>query len=93
MAQFLHSGFWGLLGGSALIAGAAVGYLVTLPQRLVGAIMAAGAGVLISALSFDLMDEAYRRGGVDSTAIGFLAGAGAYTIANLIIARGGGKAS
>ena len=89
MAQFLHSGFWGLLGGSALIAGAAVGYLVTLPQRLVGAIMAAGAGVLISALSFDLMDEAYRRGGVDSTAIGFLAGTGAYTIANLIIARGG----
>ena len=55
--------------------------------------MAAGAGVLISALSFDLMDEAYRRGGVDSTAIGFLAGTGAYTIANLIIARGGGKAS
>ena len=44
--------------------------------------MAFGSGVLISALSFDLMDEAYKRGGFDSTAIGFLGGAAIYTLAN-----------
>jgi hypothetical protein len=31
-----------------------------------------GSGVLISALSFDLMAGAYRRGGFDSTSAGFL---------------------
>jgi len=36
--------------------------LLKLPQR----VMAFGAGVLISALSFDLMDEAYRQGGTVS---------------------------
>ncbi|MDB5717664.1 MAG: zinc/iron permease, partial [Sphingomonas bacterium] len=63
MPQYLQAGLWGRLGGSALIVGAAVAYLVSLPQRLVAGIMALGAGVLISAVAFDLMDEAYRRGG------------------------------
>jgi ZIP family zinc transporter len=53
--------------------------------------MAFGGGVLISALSFDLMDEAYRRGGFDSTAIGFLGGAALYTAANWYLARRGAK--
>jgi ZIP family zinc transporter len=37
--------------------------------------MAFGSGGLISALAFELMDEAYKRGGFDSTAIGFISGA------------------
>ena len=49
--------------------------------------MAFGAGVLISALSFELMDAAYRRGGFLSTGTGFLVGAGAYTVANWLLAR------
>ncbi|HTL32862.1 MAG TPA: hypothetical protein VL326_07050 [Kofleriaceae bacterium] len=53
--------------------------------------MAFGAGVLISALAFDLMDEAYQRGGFDSTAIGFLSGAVVYTLAGLALARKGAK--
>ena len=69
------AGFWGLVGGSALLIGAATAYFARLPQRLIAAIMAAGSGVLISAVAFDLMDEAYRRGGFDSTAIGFFGGA------------------
>jgi ZIP family zinc transporter len=68
---WLQAGFWGLVGGSALVLGAAVGYYAKIPPRAIAAIMAFGAGVLISALSFELMNEAYRRGGVDSTAIGF----------------------
>lgn len=91
MPQYLHAGLWGLFGGSALMVGAAVAYLIALPQRVVAAVMAMGAGVLISAVAFDLMDEAYQRGGFDSTALGFLAGAGAYTLANIIISRRGAK--
>ena len=53
--------------------------------------MAFGSGVLISALSFDLIDEAYRRGGFDSAALGFIAGAALYTVANWYLARRGAK--
>ena len=45
--------------------------------------MAFGSGVLISALSFELMDEAFRRGGLWPTAVGFLGGATVYTFANI----------
>ena len=91
MPQFVQAGLWGLLGGSALLVGAAVAYLVALPQRLVAGIMAMGAGILISAVAFDLMDEAYQRGGFDSTALGFLGGAAVYTVANVLISRRGAK--
>jgi ZIP family zinc transporter len=82
---------WGLVAGSALLLGAAAGYFARVPQRLIAAVMAFGGGVLISALSFDLMDEAYKRGGFVSTAIGFLGGAAAYTAANWYLARQGAK--
>ncbi|HEX6898975.1 MAG TPA: ZIP family zinc transporter [Thermoanaerobaculia bacterium] len=91
MPAWVEAGFWGLVAGAALLLGAAVGYFVRVPQRLIAAIMAFGSGVLISALSFELMDEAYRRGGFDSTAAGFLGGAVVYTVANWLLARQGAK--
>src|SRR5918911_3097447 len=91
MPLWLWAGLWGLVAGSALLIGAAVGYFARVPQRLVASIMAFGSGVLISALSFDLMDEAYRRGGFDSTAVGFVGGAAVYTAANWYLARQGAK--
>src|SRR3954462_15778822 len=89
MPIYVQAGLWGLVGGSALLVGAAIAYFVTLPPRLVAAVMAAGSGVLISAVAFDLMDEAYAKGGFDSTSIGFLAGAAVYTAANVYISRRG----
>jgi ZIP family zinc transporter len=88
---WLQAGFWGWVAGSALLLGAAIGYFARVPQRLIAAIMAFGGGVLISALSFDLMDEAYKRGGFDSTAIGFVGGALVYTAANWFLSRQGAK--
>jgi ZIP family zinc transporter len=88
---WLQAGLWGLLSGSALVIGAGVGYYLNIPQRLVAGIMAFGSGVLISALSFDLMDEAYKGGGFDSTSIGFVGGALIYTIANIIVSKRGAK--
>ncbi|WP_342658573.1 ZIP family zinc transporter [Sphingomonas sp. NY01] len=91
MHQVVTAGLWGLVGGSALILGAAIPYLVTLPQRMIAAIMAIGSGVLISAVAFDLMDEAYAQGGFDSTAAGFVGGAAVYTLANIIVSRQGAR--
>src|SRR5690242_7669580 len=91
MPLWLSAGLWGLVAGAALLVGAAIGYLARVPARVIAGIMAFGAGVLISALSFELMDEAFKRGGFDSTAFGFLAGAFIYSCANWALARRGAK--
>jgi ZIP family zinc transporter len=91
MTEALMAGLWGLVGGSALLIGAGVGYLARLPQRMIAGIMAIGSGVLISAVAFDLMDEAFARGGFQATAIGFLGGALVYTLANIRLSRAGAK--
>lgn len=82
---------WGLLSGSALVLGALVAWWIRVPPRGVAAIMAYGAGVLISALSFELMDQAFHTDGLGSTAAGFLAGAILYTAANRRLAAHGAK--
>lgn len=89
MPVWLQAGGWGLLTGGALVVGALVAWFVRVPQRVVAAVMAFGSGVLISALSFDLVDEAERTGGLTPTVIGFLAGATVYVAANVVLARYG----
>ncbi|GIH95717.1 ZIP family metal transporter [Planobispora siamensis] len=91
MPQWLQAGLWGLVAGGALVLGAGIAWLVRVPARVVAGVMAFGAGVLISALAFDLVDEAERTGGLGPTSIGFLAGAGAYITANLVLARHGAR--
>jgi len=87
----LQAGLWGAVAGSALILGALAGYFLDLPKRLTAAVMAFGSGVLISVLAFDLMDNAYHRGGFAATAIGFLSGAAVYTAANWLLSHYGAK--
>ena len=53
--------------------------------------MAFGAGVLISALAFDLVDEAETTGGLTATVLGFLVGAVAYVLANVALAKRGAQ--
>ena len=89
--RWLMAGTWGLVAGSALIIGALVGYFSRINQRWIAAIMSFGSGVLISALSFDLMDEAYKTGGFDSTAIGFMSGAIIYTAVNIVLSKKGAR--
>lgn len=91
MAQWIHAAGWGLLAGGALVLGALVAWFVRVPRRVVALIMAFGAGVLISALSFELVDEAEATGGLAPTALGFLVGAGAYVGANTLLARRGAQ--
>ncbi|MFN8556493.1 MAG: ZIP family zinc transporter [Dehalococcoidia bacterium] len=91
MPPWMMAGVWGLVAGSALLVGAALGYSRDLPQRLIAAVMALGAGVLIAALAFDLMEDAFERGGLDSTALGFIVGAALFTGINWLLARNGAK--
>lgn len=83
--------FWGFVSGSALLLGALIGYYKQVPGKIIGLIMAFGSGVLISALAFELMDEAYKNGGFAASATGFLSGALIYTIANYLLSKKGAK--
>jgi zinc transporter, ZIP family len=91
MPLWAASLMWGLVGGGALLIGAAFGYFMPVRQRIVAGVMAFGSGVLISALAFDLMDEAFARGGFGSTAIGFLSGSIVYSAANWVLAHHGAR--
>jgi ZIP family zinc transporter len=88
---WLQAGGWGLLAGSALVVGSLVAWLVDVPRMVVASVMAFGSGVLISALSFDLVDEAEKSGGLVATAIGFLGGASVYVLLNVLLARRGAR--
>lgn len=71
--------------------GALAGVYLKLPKRAIAGIMAFGAGVLISALSIDLLTDAFELGGFDSTSIGFLGGALLFTGASWVPDHYGAK--
>ena len=54
-------------------------------------VMAFGAGVLLSSVAFELMDEAYRVGGIDAAAPGLLLGAAVFYLADREVNRRGGE--
>lgn len=83
--------FWGAVSGGALVIGAAAGFLVRVPRSVVAAVMAFGSGVLISALSFELMQEAVEEAGLVSSAVGFVVGSALYAGANALLATRGAK--
>ncbi|GGP76877.1 ZIP family metal transporter [Saccharothrix coeruleofusca] len=91
MPEVVEAGLWGLLAGSALVVGALVGYLTRVPPKVLAGVMAFGSGVLLSAVSFELIAEAEDRGGLTATAAGAVAGALAYTGANVLLARRGAR--
>ncbi|MEU8577147.1 ZIP family metal transporter [Streptomyces asoensis] len=91
MTEVIQAGWWGLVAGSALLLGAALGYGVRVPQKVIALVMAFGAGVLLSAVSFELVEEAYDEGGLGPAAVGTLGGAVAYTAGNVWLARRGAR--
>jgi ZIP family zinc transporter len=77
----------GALAGGALLVGALIAWFVQVPKPVVAAIMAFGSGVLISALAFDLVEEAAEQGGFWPAMSGFLVGAVVYVVANVVLDR------
>lgn len=91
MSGGLEAALWGALSGVALLLGALVGYFIKLPHKVVAGIMAFGSGVLISALSFELMETAVKQGGLLATSLGFMAGVAIYSTANALLSNYGAK--
>jgi zinc transporter, ZIP family len=66
---------WGTLAASSLVIGAVVALVFSISLRVIGLIMAFGSGVLISAISFDLVQEAVDKSSGHGWVVGgFFAG-------------------
>jgi ZIP family zinc transporter len=91
VAVWLEAGLWGLIAGFALVIGALIAWFLRVPRDVVAAVMAFGSGVLISAVAFDLMEEAAETGGLAPAAVGFIGGSLAYLGANTALARRGAR--
>ena len=85
MNEWLTAAGAGLLAGGALFVGALIAWFVNVPARVVASIMAFGAGVLISALAFDLVGEAMAEAGMWPTVSGFAVGAVVYVGVNILL--------
>ncbi|MGI8755998.1 MAG: ZIP family metal transporter [Acidimicrobiales bacterium] len=87
----LTATFWGFVGGFALIVGALAGVYLPVRTRAIALVMAFGGGVLISAISFELLDESARSGHLDTLAIGMILGASTFFAGDLVLDHRGGK--
>ena len=87
----LEAAFWGFVGGVALLVGAAAGLVFDVPRRVIGLVMAFGAGVLVSAVAFELTAEAVKGGGWDATAAGLAAGSLVFFLGDRWLDRRGGE--
>jgi zinc transporter, ZIP family len=81
---------WGVLAGSSLVIGAIVALLFRIELRVIGLVMGFGAGVLISAVAFDLVEEAAEKSsGQGWVAVGMFAGCGVFFGGDRLIDRVG----
>jgi ZIP family zinc transporter len=82
---------WGTLAASSLVIGAIIALLFHMSLRVIGLIMGFGAGVLISAVAFDLVEEAAEKASGSGWAIaGIFTGCGVFFGGDWLIDRMGG---
>ena len=82
---------WGFLAASSLILGGVFALVWRLPNRALGMIMAFGSGVLISAVAFELVQEAFdTAAGGGGLALGLISGSLAFFVGDGIVDRMGG---
>jgi zinc transporter, ZIP family len=81
---------WGLLGSASLVLGAIV-VAVNMPSaRTLGLVMGFGSGVLISAVAFELVEEAASvASGLAATTIGFFVGMAVFLLGDQVISTMG----
>lgn len=79
---------WSLLGASSLLIGAVIAFFAPIHRRLLGFILAFGAGVLISAVAYELIEEALAVAqGTRFVAVGFASGAVTFFAGDVAIDR------
>jgi ZIP family zinc transporter len=90
-SDVIQAAVWGFVAASALPIGALVAMRTTLSTRTVGAIMAFGAGTLISAVTFELVEQAFDRADLWPVVAGLGLGAVAFTAGDAALVRAGGR--
>jgi zinc transporter, ZIP family len=84
--------FWGFIASSSLLVGALLALTVRPSRRVVGLVMAFGAGVLISAVAYELVGEAIETADTGrAVALGLFAGCGVFFVGDALIDRLGGE--
>jgi len=78
---------FGLVASSALVIGSVIGVRFTIPKRVLAILLSFAAGALITALSFELFEDSYERGGIWRAAIGLLVGALVFTLLSAFLDR------
>jgi ZIP family zinc transporter len=78
---------FGVAASSALVIGAVVGSLWSPPKGVTAVLLAFASGALVSALAFELFEEAFRLGGATRAGIGLLAGAAVFVAADAALDR------
>jgi len=86
-----ESALWGLVGGSTLVVGALLGILHRWSSRLIGLVMAFGAGVLIASVAYELVDDAAQEGTFGATALGLATGSLTFFVGDVLIVRAGAR--
>jgi ZIP family zinc transporter len=82
---------WGLIASSSLVLGGVLALRITINRLVLGLVMAFGAGVLLSAVAFELVDEAFDQSGLlRDVALGLFAGCAVFSLGDLVIDRLGG---
>jgi ZIP family zinc transporter len=76
---------YGLAASSALVIGAFIGTRWDPPRQVTGVLLAFASGALISALAFELFEEAFHLGGAGRSGIGLLAGAAVFVTADSLL--------
>jgi ZIP family zinc transporter len=80
-----------LVSGLSLLVGATLGILRPWKPKSIARFMAFGSGVLICALTFGLMEEAFSHGGFDAVIIGFLTGGATFILGDYVLHIKGGR--
>lgn len=83
----LTAAVYGFLASSGFLVGLVIGLLFSPPRRLIASVIAFGSGVLVSALTFELMEEAFAKGSPAFTIGGFLLGALIYVLVDAALER------
>lgn len=86
-----ESFLFGVVASSGLLIGSALGITVRLPERVLALLLAFASGALITALAFELFEDAHEKSGVWVASLAFVGGAAVFIAISSWLDRRGGK--
>lgn len=86
----LEAAVWAFFGASSLLIGVGLALALHPGRQVIGLVMAFGAGAMISAVAFELVEEALESDQMERAALGMALGSLAFVTGDLLIGRLGG---